>query len=268
MKERPILFSAPMVQAILAGRKTQTRRIIKPQPKAHTFDFASLDAAYPDKPWCWLSYWLDEKGEKLSSDEAGKLHGGWPDCSAQFACPYGQPGDRLWVRETWRPYSWRPNQLTLQLAADGKIIDVELPDTNAAENWLDRICEQSSNEFSKAECDQDGDGNFSWDGESNNPIKWHPSIFMPRWASRLTLEITEVRVQRLQEISEVDAQAEGAKGGCTNCGEEPCSHDCFIHMPDYREGFANIWMGINGEQSWYANPWTWALTFKVIEETM
>jgi len=92
----------------------------------------------------------------------------------------------------------------------------------------------------------------------------HPR-FMPRWASRITLEITGVRVQRLLEITEEDAQAEGAACGCTNCGETPCTEDCFIHMPDYRDGFAHIWMSINGQGSWGENPWVWVLTFKRIE---
>lgn len=163
-KEKPILLTAHEVQAVLAGRMTQFRRIVKPQPKPHTFDCASLDAAYPEKPWCWLAYWLDKNGEKLSSDESGKLHGGWPDCSDQFPCPYGKLGDRRWVREGVITHCSIPQ--VVGYTADG--------------------CERTEH----------------WETH-------HRPQSMPRWASRFTLEITEVRVQRLQEISEEDAIAEG-----------------------------------------------------------
>jgi hypothetical protein len=183
MKERPILFSAPMVRAILSGAKTQTRRAWATQPPMGT-----RVAFVP--------------GETSS--------------------PYGKPCDRLYVREGFSgPYSltgvppreWPPGT-PLYYWADGK----EPP-------WGD------------------------W-------TKPKPGIHLPRWGSRILLEITDLRVERLQNISEEDAQAEGA--------------DASFVPPDggmgpYWEGFRRLWSSINGAESWDANPWVWALSFKVIE---
>lgn len=88
------------------------------------------------------------------------------------------------------------------------------------------------------------------------------SRFMRRAHCRIVLELTDVRVERVQEITQEDAQAEGAEGGCTNCGSTPCLKRCFIHMPDYRDGYANMWMSINGRKSWDANVFVWVLSFK------
>jgi hypothetical protein len=261
MKERPILFSASMVRALLEGRKTQTRRVVKPQPKPATVDCVSLDSAYPDKPWCWLAQWLDEAGKPLGLEESGKQHGGWPDCSDQFACPYGNPGDWLWVRETWRPRSWYPNSHVVQLRADMKSIDIDVPDASNGEAWIDRMLERCSDECIAAGIGADDDGNFQWDGEDNNPIKWRPSIFMPRWASRITLEITGVRVQRLQEISEGDCYAEGVS--------DSWPLDNLPYLSPFggravKNNYAHLWESINGPASWAANPFVWAVSFKAV----
>ena len=138
-KERPILCSAPDVMAILDGRKTQTRRIMKPQP----------NRTWPDEV---TPHWSVGGNRTL------------PGASNPLRCPYGVPGDRLWVREAWR-----------------------LPD-GAPKGWVDY----------RADDTRDG-------------FKWKPSIHMPRWASRITLEVTDVRVERLQDISEADAMAEGVR---------------------------------------------------------
>ncbi len=183
MKERPILFSAPMVRALLAGTKTQTRRIIKPQHLA----FFNQDAA------AMLSDWNERP------------------------LPYGQPGDRLWVRETWHDASSSLHSCALY-RADG--IDL---------HWG----------------------------------KWAPSIHMPRWASRITLEITSVRVERLQEISIEDAKAEGAWGPDDSIVQKVADYfgtDIFSANP--RKAFQMLWESINGPDSWAANPWVWAIEFK------
>jgi hypothetical protein len=191
-----------MVRAILAGTKTQTRRVIKPQPKPHTYDCVNLKEAYPNKPWCWLADWLKPDGSVMSYDEWREPHGGWPDRSKQFACPYGVPGDRLWVREDVITHSSIPQ--VVGYVADG---------CQATERWEKR----------------------------------RNSIRMPRWASRITLEITEVRVQRLQNISDEDAQAEGGWGG-----------GCF------HRSFAGLWDSINAKRGfgWDVNPWVWVVGFK------
>ena len=188
MKEIPILMSGPMVRAIIEGRKTQTRRIVKPQ--------FGCKYEMPD-------YWSDGK--------------------QGIKCPYGVPGDRLWVKETFGPCA-------------GGIV-------------------------------------YRSDGGTNCPDggKWKPSIFMPRWASRITLEIESVRVERLQDISEEDAVAEGIVAPrCEHCGYTRTDarfqmdhRFCQSKEPDsaiplYRE----LWESINGPGSWDANPWCWCITFR------
>lgn len=223
-KERPILFSGPMVRAILEGRKTQTRRVLKGDALA------------------WI-------------DDAGFLPGfvGHHD---NHLCPYGQPGDRLWVRETW---------------------------------FNDAI-------FGKPEPVYRADGSFDEQFERHRlgqvgPFKWIPSIHMPRWASRINLGVTGIRVERLQDITEEDAKAEGAF--FTDYGRM-CGHggawadvgDCLAPDKSHpqREGwscvpntsheqclgsarmaFANLWNRINGEAAWDLNPWVWVVQFKKVD---
>ena len=187
MKERPILFSGPMVRAILDGKKTMTRRVMK-LPISHN-DIESV------------------------SD----ITGGWwcgfnsNDTSYLLTCPYGQPGDRLWVRETWR--STRVDK-------------------------------------TPAPCIYRADG-----GKTPYGKPWIPSIHMPRWASRITLEITGVWVERVQEISEENAKAEGVTPSIV--GQD------LDHLR-YRAGFQSLWDSINAKRGygWDANPWVWVLTFR------
>jgi len=186
MKERPILFSAPMVRSILAGNKTQTRRVMKPRP---TYG----------KPW----------------------HGWVIDPDAMdipiAMCPYGIPGDRLWVREPVGIHC-RP------------------------EDGLEGYC------VYRADFPDGPDVTFE--------PHWTPAMHMPRWASRITLEITGVRVQRLQEISDVDMRAEGIDFLLEPDGR-PATHY-------NRQSFATLWDAINGKRAgcaWAADPWVWAVEF-------
>jgi hypothetical protein len=199
-KERPILFSATMVRAILDGRKTQTRRIIKLPKNCHWYH-----AAHPSND-----------GHFLKEGKEGYWH------VEELPCPYGKPGDRLWVRESWGVSS----------SYDG------VPPRN----------------ISGAAVRYPADGTYSG-------IKFRPSIHMPRWASRITLEITAVRNERLQDISEQDAKAEGAPSE--------------LHMLDsvrlgakatHRAGFERLWKSINGPDSWAANPLVWMIAFRRIEQ--
>lgn len=213
--DRPILFSTPMVRAILDGRKTQTRRIVKPQPVSFVKQFTS-------------GMW----GRHLPNfDRDGSTY------FEGFKCPYGEPGDRLWVRETW---CWGTNT-EFQCKFPHKVF----PDN------------QSSIALYRADA-----ATLDWINESdahhNSKRKWKPSIHMPRWASRLTLEITEVRVQRLQDISTWDAESEGVGwelqqryGDCRKEGETQ-------NQAIFRE----LWESINGKGSWGANPWVWVITFR------
>ena len=162
----------------------------------------------------------------------------------RIACPYGLVGDRIWVRETFQ----------------GPLVSEELFEEYRAhpEKFeTPQYCEYAANGGAKPEyCDLD----------DNLRHGWRPSIHMPRWASRLTLEITSVRVERLNDISEEDARAEGIiDGGCLNCGEpEPCG--CVNPQPDATDAFAYLWQSIYGQENWDANPWVWVIAFKRIEE--
>ena len=205
MTDRPILFSAPMVQAILDGRKTQTRRAVKPQPAGE------IVRGEPD-----FNHWIDTKYWERQNQKENRGIG-----TRGFACPYGQPGDRLWVRETFGHFERNEN------FAPG--CDV----------------------FYRA------------DGESLAVEPWRPSIHMPRWASRITLEITSVRVERLQEISIEDAKAEGAWGPDDSIVQKVADYfgtDIFSANP--RKAFQMLWESINGPDSWAANPWMWAIEFR------
>ena len=209
MKERPILFSAPMVRAILAGQKNQTRRILK------------NTGLYAIEP---------HHGAETAARERAAL---------ATQCPYGQPGDRLWVRETFQPLfadgvenHWETDWKT------GKGYKISYPATDGIQEFIDLD-----------------------DGLSD---ACKPSIHMPRWASRILLEITGVRVERLQDMSEGDAKAEGLHYD----DEIPFNGPWFIGTAE-PDGFANpvdayreLWECINGPGSWDANPLVWVVEFK------
>lgn len=208
MKERPILFSGPMVRAILDGRKTQTRRVVKPQP-----------------------LWVGDPGVPFKTRDA--------DPKGIIECPYGQIGDRLWVREAWSGEYW--------------LKDIK-PIERLGMPHPDRLVSLTPETWYWA------DGN----PESGDWERPRPSIHMPRWASRITLEITDVRVERLQDISEEDAKREGVNkyddgpiGGMYVDYEarQPVPADGPIHS------FKTLWQSINGPDSWDANPWVWVVEF-------
>lgn len=197
MKERPILFSAPMVRAILEGRKTQTRRIVRPLIR---------------------------------------------EILPRFGCPYGAVGDRLWVRETW-----------------------------AVSHVMDHL--------KPREVPHGGSMVYYAATENTGGLMKRPSIFMPRWASRVVLEVTAIRAERLQDISEEDAKAEGATFfadipiGVPHRFQDaprwsmdtspPNTDHC---LPTARVAFGNLWNRINGDGSWDANPIVWVVAFRPIEK--
>ena len=218
MADKPIIFSAPMVRALLDGRKTQTRRVLKPQPKV--LKNGIWYRPYPVlRPLQWAY-----------------LHG---DRIAGFADTRYAPGDRLWVREAFiGPYAYEVNEYPprdwgnkpIWFPADGPV-----PDKFAGQFWP----------------------------------RARPSIHMPRWASRLTLTVTDVRVQRLQEISEADAWAEGCKPGELNDrgepfpAEEPHPKCGWVGWDCARDWYADLWDSLHGPDAWDANPWVAAYTFTV-----
>lgn len=215
MRERPILFSAPMVRAILAGSKTQTRRIVKPQPPSSTVSVNLYH--HPDpRPHFW------------AADGGALLDWAQP-------CPYGAPGERLWVRETWQHanHPFGPYQ-------DGAPV------------------------FYRADYHDDPhgpDGELSPQGKYR---EWRPSIHMPRTACRLELEITDVRVERLNEISEADARAEGCPFTWDGKQYEPPPPEVDSWQGYGRASFSLLWSQINGADSWTANPWVWVVEFRVL----
>lgn len=176
MSEKPILFSGPMFRAIIAGRKTQTRRICKDQQSTNPFKFSESIAA--------------------------------------SHCPYGQPGDRLWVRETWQLNGNQREDVVYRATAN-----------------------------------------------LHSEIPWKPSIFMPRWASRLTLEITRVRVERVQDISEKDAKAEGTTLNPDYVKQKLYGDQDGGWTFEYRK----LWDSINAKRGfgWFKNPWVWVIEFTV-----
>ncbi|VVE07452.1 ASCH domain-containing protein [Pandoraea sputorum] len=218
MKERPILFSAPMVRAILDGSKTQTRRVVKK--------------------------WTGKVDGKAIPSDVSYL----PDFTCYRAnCPYGQPGDRLWVRETWfsadilfQGYECDPPQ-TVGYRAD---LTARIDGVNPIDTY-----------------------GWNWGHES---VKWKPSIHMPRWSSRITLEITGVRVERLQAISHDDALAEGVTDLASTLSEEPYpsgeSPEQISHRLQWpQRQFRQLWESISGPGSWDANPWVWVIEFKRVD---
>jgi len=222
MKERPILFSAPMVNSILNGTKTQTRRIAKGVGIAPGI------------------------GQVLKRSDDIKE---WPEF-----CPYGKPGDRLWLRETWQ----------------GPILDddeYEEYRRNGKESYLKpQYCVYRATDQLNA-IDEDG-----------NELNWRPSIHMPRWASRISLEITGIRVERLQDISEEDAIDEGLKAitkdgklikyGIPDRDGYPGADDFGWNWGDWDKSpvlaYKRLWQSINGKGSWDLNPFVWVIEFKRI----
>lgn len=218
MSERPIIFGADSVRAILAGQKTQTRRPVKPQPpETHDALCAVMPEACVKSPRS-VAIWLPKEPDEDTI--------GWT-----VACPYGVPGDRLGCRTTWWRYS--------------------APSTNPGN-------EQAWDETTRVARWRSGEAVLDVEPDTAADLRWkrRSPIHMPRLASRLTLEVTEIRVQRVQEISEEDAKAEGVPIRRYTDGRG---------VEDRRTGFRFAWDRINGKRApWESNPWVWAVSFKVV----
>ncbi len=238
MKERPILFKGEMVRAILEGRKTQTRRLAK---YAH---FVGRKAAKPENQIYDFEAFVRFNPAYL------------PPAAYEF-CPYGQPGDRLWVRETFG---------VVQLFRDfesGIIDDAQ---------DLGEIPKEDPRRHEWGEFGIPYSATYKGDDEERE-FAWHPSIHMPRWASRLNLDVLDVRAERLQDISEEDAIAEGIqKVWSDDQGETPGRYLYFSEADakgtghaTAREAFRILWESINGPGSWDANPWVWVVEFRRLE---
>ncbi len=234
MKERPILFSAPMVKAVLAGAKTVTRRVCKVQP------FLDVDLWNVFYPW-------GEGGHGIYKSEAEMLEEFRPLMLAR--CPYGAVGDRLWVRENWRTSSKLDSKNATQIGAECLSAEYEKP-------W----CPVQY----KADGRRD-----NWDASIwGEPGKLRPSIYLPRWASRLTLEVTSVKIEPLHAITDEEAKAEGAAHRIAPCGDLAGAFDLVDTPIGYRNHFRDLWDSINGKRkgcAWDDNPWLFVVSFKRIE---
>lgn len=251
MKERPILFSAPMVRAILSGQKTQTRRIVK-------FNGWSSEMLGKYQHAHVLS---GEETQRLScAQPADTAYAGFflsPDANypSYFRCPYGQPGDRLWVRETIYAWGrWETRYSEKKGRDEWHFIDMTL---ECGKQYRYPASMIGANGTRQRGC--------------VTPQWWkRPAIHAPRAASRILLEITAVRVERLQEISEEQAEAEGTQGCVPYC-QSPYDSDgapaCDCMNLTYKESFQALWSSINGAKSWAANPWVWVVQFQRVEST-
>lgn len=236
MTERPILFSGVMIRAILAGTKTQTGRIVKPQPEHAQIHEWKGETLYDGecRYWCWR----DQVWYEASVDCHGR------DDVSPLLLPFAKwkVGDRLWVRETWARLKGNGHRVVFRADADPPM-----------------TCGGT---------------------EPVRDMKWTPSIFMPRALSRITLEVTDVRVERLQSISEDDARAEGLRclskdGGRTYKhgipdrdglpGTDDDGWPWHEWEVDPRAAYRKLWESINGAESWVSNPWVWVLGFRRVD---
>jgi len=216
IKERGIIFNGEMVRAILDGRKTQTRRVIKNQREGD----------------CW------SVKPAIERSHSGHTHDWWLPkgtlpYSALPSCPFGQVGDRLWVREAWQAIHDSVDEFG---CVEERTYAPSIP--KVRDDYWRAVY---------AEC-------FGNESIEDRGFPWRPSIHMPRWASRITLEITDIRVERLQDISEEDAKSEGAPTECCVIGDKH-----FL-------GFRSLWKSIYGQDSWQSNPFVWVVKFKRVEE--
>lgn len=219
MKERPILFSGAMVRAILDGSKTQTRRVMKVQPTGEGYITSRLaDSTFAgDRKNIGRLHWIKMHDSELRIVDSGDSY---------FTCPYGKVGDRLWVRETSiispKNFSYKDDSCVTDYDGDHRFIQY----------LATHSCREAANDYK---------------------LKATPSIHMPRWASRITLEIVNIRVERLQDISDSDAWAEGVET------EEALSIPCAFGAI---AAYSALWESINGTGSWDLNPWVWVIEFR------
>lgn len=235
MKELPIIMGAESVLEILERRKSQTRRVVN--PRKYNIGGWDMPVSKSDV----------EAGYPVYQDNNGDFH------SVVERCPYGKVGDRLWVRESWSTLTYHEGDVPIHIVKDHKNIEhdvvyyAECPDFS----WTD------------------GDGFLEYRKDGMETSHWKSPIFMPRWASRITLEITDIRVERVQDITEEDAIAEGISrefafecNGWVPSYADPDSGG----YADYITGYRTLWNSLNAKRGfpWEKNPWVWIIDFKVV----
>ncbi|HBO6107188.1 hypothetical protein [Pseudomonas aeruginosa] len=231
-RERPILFNDQMVRAILEGRKTVTRRAVK------GLQIPTEDKTTPHEGLRWSA--LGQRHLRYGFNVFGSTE---EECAHELArcgvCPFGKPGDRLWVRE-----AWTIDLLAAYSTEKGYDSEYELRYRTDDASREIHVAPGEPDPYLALYDSQRGD--------------WRPSIHMPRWASRILLEITSVRVERLQDISEEQAIAEGPPGLAFPA--PPGSH--WVTEDGRRRAFMRLWNDVNGAGAWDANPWVWVVEFK------
>lgn len=242
MKERFVLLNSPMVQAVIEGTKTVTRRPLNPQPEL--FIQAGKHSTYKYRGGLYALELYTENSNILDK------------------CPFGKIGDRLWIRETWAPVNLY-GEIAIAYKADGEVIRVvenkSFQDEEGLINYEDPRLKNYS--FS------------AWADDLLSGVEgnWKPSIHMPRWASRLLLEITNIKIERIQDISESDSLNEGIERVKVNCSRDGIK----TSYKDYEvdgitrnnpiDSFRTLWKKTYGAESWDLNSWVWVIEFKVIE---
>ena len=251
MIEKPILFNTEMVKAILDGRKTQTRRVIK--NICGNYDEIRANPCYHG---AWNPIIL---GRVLSG----------------FKCPYGNAGDKLWVRETWKVQSFSPDYFAICYKADGSHKELEdVPKDfsylqDKFDDWQENLAFQSEKELEKMKFLEDENSEYRWVWKGESPLRWRPSIYLPRWASRINLRITDVRIERLQRLTYENAIAEGI----LHRTGEILGIDWYAGYigAEWRTdpiiAFRDLWDSINGKRGygWNKNPWVWVVEFEAVE---
>jgi hypothetical protein len=220
MSERPILFSSSMVRAILDGRKTQTRRVI-------TKGIVGRLMSGDQRLWPYVA---DSR----------------PGKTLPIPCPYGVHGDRLWVKEAWDVAAWRPGCVDIRYPGTGDELTVASVGDVTLASFIDGLGKDEKAWFAKGH-------------KPRCPFRRRSPLFMPRWASRITLEVTEIRVERVKDITDEYAKSEGVQplNGLIAIGNEESL---------YRIPFIGLWDSINAKRghSWQSNPWVWCVSFKRI----
>jgi len=230
----PITFSEQLIPKILSGQKTQTRRVIN--PKLPTGE----------------NWYIEDGTVKITRYAAG-LPG------VEAPCPYGYPGDILWVREKWRPYSWWEGEPMHFEYADGSIMPSHpgstIAEDDRIEQWEDATWLKVTKELQKKGIPCDEEGQYSW-GPEPNPLSWRTGRFMPKWAHRLQLVVQDVRVQRLQSISPEDCIAEGIE-----------HNNALLWSWETVGPFSKLWDSINKTRGygWEDDPWVWVVEFSLHE---
>ena len=247
-RERPILFSGEMVRAILDGRKTQTRRVVKFRP-GHE----------PGGPLCRQGGTMTNGFITRTQDRLGPCmyHGGWSwqtesgwcDCIPATYAPPAGAGDVLWVRESW-------------CALDAVYNGVELDTPRCIGFVADGSAVSFRDDLTRYQPDM-----YGWEDWPTRGIKRKPSIFLPKWASRIWLQVEDVRVERVGDISDEDAKAEGAMAWAKATGLESELREERLTLPQL--AFSRLWDSINKARGygWDVNPWVWAITYRVLSTT-